>query len=164
MRMRDPKRSVLRRAALDGFDGLDYFAVDPEMRFVVPLVRSSAAETVWVQQRLGGMEPYRQVGHVEVPFADGSQRLAVFQTPGPSKAYWLPFADATTGRETYGAGRYLDVPRADSGRVVLDFNMAYNPLCNYNPDEYNCALPPAQNRLPFRIEAGEKKYIPPPES
>jgi hypothetical protein len=159
MRMRDPKRSVLTASTRARFQGLRYFAVDPDLRFVVPLLPAAAAETVWVEQRLGGRAPYRRAGYVEIPFPDGVQRLAVFHTGPDAEAYWLPFADGTTGRETYGAGRYLDLPRTDGGQVVVDFNMAYNPLCNYNPDDYNCALPPAQNRLPFRVEAGEKKSL-----
>ena len=66
--------------------------------------------------------------------------------------------DRTNGRETFGGGRYLYVkPPGPDGLVVLDFNKAYNPPCAFTPYA-TCPLPPAQNRLPFRIEAGEKKY------
>jgi uncharacterized protein (DUF1684 family) len=67
------------------------------------------------------------------------------------------FADGTTGRETYGAGRFLDVPRPQDGSVQVDFNRAYNPPCAFN-DFATCPLPPAQNRIALRVEAGEKKY------
>jgi uncharacterized protein (DUF1684 family) len=68
---------------------------------------------------------------------------------------FVPFKDATTGHESYGAGRYIDVPRRDDNSYVLDFNDAYNPSCAYSP-RYNCPYPPAQNTLRVRVEAGEK--------
>jgi len=74
---------------------------------------------------------------------------------------FLPFQDATSGRDTYGAGRYLEVPvleeteDGDPLLVLLDFNYAHHPFCAYNP-HYSCPLPPAENRLSVRIEAGER--------
>ncbi|MBI3751459.1 MAG: DUF1684 domain-containing protein [Chloroflexi bacterium] len=63
--------------------------------------------------------------------------------------------DATTGTESYGAGRYLDLEPEADGSYALDFNLAYHPLCVYDP-KYSCPLTPAENRLPIRIEAGER--------
>lgn len=68
---------------------------------------------------------------------------------------FVPFRDATSGHETYGAGRYLDLEREDDGTYILDFNVAYNPWCAYAP-QYSCPLPPPENWLPFRVEAGEQ--------
>jgi len=68
---------------------------------------------------------------------------------------FVPFLDGTSGRETYGAGRYLDLAPEDDGTWTLDFNLAYHPSCVYDP-EYSCPLTPAENRLPIRIEAGER--------
>ena len=67
----------------------------------------------------------------------------------------MPFRDGTSGRETYGAGRHLDIRVEANGSYVLDFNFAYNPYCAYS-DAYSCPLPPAENWLPVRIEAGER--------
>lgn len=67
---------------------------------------------------------------------------------------FVPFVDGTSGHETYGAGRYLDLETEEDGTVVLDFNLAYHPLCVYSP-HFSCPLPPAENRLPVRVEAGE---------
>jgi uncharacterized protein (DUF1684 family) len=79
-------------------------------------------------------------------------------TGEPGDELFIVFGDATNGGETYGGGRFLyaDWPRAD-GEVVLDFNRAYNPPCVFTPWA-TCPLPPAQNKLPFRIAAGEKAY------
>jgi len=77
---------------------------------------------------------------------------------GPeSKILFIPFKDLTSGKETYGAGRFLEIPEPSSEELDLDFNRAFNPLCNYSPS-YNCPIPPAENRLPIAIRAGEKTY------
>lgn len=74
---------------------------------------------------------------------------------GPS--LFIPFRDQTSGQETYGSGRYIDLAENTSGIYTLDFNRAYNPYCAYN-DTYSCPLPPAENTLAVPIRAGEKKY------
>ena len=76
-----------------------------------------------------------------------------------SEDLFIPFRDATSGRESYGAGRFLSIDEPDNDRFVLDFNRCYNPLCNYSP-AYNCAVPPAENHLAVPIRAGEKTYTP----
>jgi uncharacterized protein (DUF1684 family) len=88
-----------------------------------------------------------------------SYRLDVLGKPG-DKSLFVIFSDETTGRETYGGGRYLYAPAPGAdGLVDLDFNKAYNPPCVFT-DYATCPLPPRQNRLPFRIEAGEMNYKP----
>jgi hypothetical protein len=72
--------------------------------------------------------------------------------------YFLPFMDATSGDETYGAGRYLEIEPLPGGKLLVDFNMAYNPYCAYN-EYWSCPIPPKENRLSVPIEAGEKQPI-----
>ena len=74
-----------------------------------------------------------------------------------SEGLFIPFKDTTTGRETYGAGRYLQIDEPQTEKFVLDFNQAFNPLCNYS-DAYNCTLPPRENHLEVAIRAGELTY------
>lgn len=74
-----------------------------------------------------------------------------------AQALFVPFVDETSGKETYGSGRYLDLEQARGDDYVLDFNMAYNPYCAYN-DDYVCPIPPRENKLPIEIRAGEKTY------
>ena len=74
---------------------------------------------------------------------------------GDGESLFVPFLDATSGTETYGAGRYLDLEPEDDGTYSLDFNLAYHPSCVYDAI-YSCPLTPAENRLPVRIEAGER--------
>jgi uncharacterized protein (DUF1684 family) len=75
----------------------------------------------------------------------------------PNGDYFFIFGDKTNGTETYGAGRFLYAKPAQGGRVILDFNKSYNPPCAFT-EFATCPLPPPQNKLPIRIEAGEKKY------
>ena len=82
--------------------------------------------------------------------------LVVYRSVG-GDGYFLPFMDATTGEESYSDGRYLDLPSTDDGRLVVDFNYAYNPYCAYNPN-WSCQIPPSENRLTVSITAGEKTY------
>jgi uncharacterized protein len=84
------------------------------------------------------------------------QLRPILESPTDKQLFFI-FRDLTAGKETYGAGRFLysDLPK--DGQVVLDFNKAYNPPCAFTPYA-TCPLPPPENRLSIRIEAGEKKY------
>ncbi len=93
-------------------------------------------------------------GAVLFEAAGGLHRLEAIRERGETD-YWIVFGDATNGRETYGAGRFLYAPPPAGGRTVLDFNKAYNPPCAFTPFS-TCPLPPAGNRLAIRVEAGEK--------
>ncbi len=88
--------------------------------------------------------------------------LDLFTNPLYRDHLFLPFTDLTNGNETYGGGRYIDLSLADiqNGRVVIDFNSAYNPYCAYSSG-YRCPVPPAENDLPVAITAGEQKYTGP---
>jgi uncharacterized protein (DUF1684 family) len=79
-----------------------------------------------------------------------------FETDPPNDDIFVPFKDATSGNDTYGGGRYLEVVRSGADTYTLDFNEAYNPSCAYSPG-WNCVRPPSQNRLNLRVEAGEMK-------
>jgi uncharacterized protein (DUF1684 family) len=144
------------------FTGIPYFPVD----------ESFIAEGL-VLKPYGGDEPVR----FEIPTTDGrlrpAERAGVFHfvlvgSPQRLTAYrmtnadaeagetlFVPFLDATSGTETYGAGRYLDLEPEDDGAWTLDFNLAYHPSCVYDP-RYSCPLTPPENRLGLRVEAGER--------
>jgi uncharacterized protein (DUF1684 family) len=109
------------------------------------------------------MLSFDRVGWIDLPFADGLERLSVFWLTGYGGGLFLPFRDGTNGSETYGAGRYiLDTPKgadlgsgASPGTMVVDFNFAYQPSCAFDP-RWACPLAPPENRLERRIEAGER--------
>ena len=152
VRVKDPDSP--RRA---NFKGLEYFPADPKYR---------------VEARF---EPYNPPKHITMPNVSGittdevSPGALVFALDGRefridpileqgTKDYFIIIRDATSGRETYGGARYLYASPPDAaGRTIVDFNKAYNPPCAFTPYA-TCPLPPPQNRLPIRIEAGEKKY------
>mgnify|MGYP006294900425 CR=1 FL=1 len=156
MQMRE-KNSVIPPRRLDSFQGLDYYAVDPAYRFVVPFRAQPAPDTMMLAENTGRIRAQVRMGHVTVPLPSGDARLAVFRgaSDDPRGRLWVPFADATNGDSTYSGGRYVDLSRAESDSVIVDFNRAYNPTCVYN-SEYACPLPPKQNRLDMPIPAGEK--------
>ena len=156
----DSAQSPLPAEVRAGFEGLNYYFPARELRFRTPFVAATGADTVRLTKRRGEIVPYLQRGVVSFRHDGAVHTLAVYGPVDTSQGdfLWLPFFDATSGRETYGGGRYLDLAPDADGMVDLDFNYAYNPLCDYNPDRYNCTLPPAGNTLSFPVAAGEKLF------
>jgi uncharacterized protein (DUF1684 family) len=137
-----------------GFGGLDYYPPDTGLRFVTRLIPGDGA-TIQVATSDGREKTYTRVGHVDFAVGAVECRLTVYDTGHPG--LFIPFRDATTGVETYGGGRYLDVTVAGDGEMIVDFNRAYNPYCVYG-DGYSCPIPPAENSLPVPIRAGERDF------
>jgi uncharacterized protein len=156
----DSTQTALRPEDLPGFEGLNYYFPEKGLRYRLPLVPATGDQTVTLTKRKGNTVPYVRKGQVTFAYAGKNHTLSVFGPADPKDGdyLWLPFYDATSGEETYGGGRYLDLELAADGTVEVDFNFAYNPLCDYNPEKYNCTLPPAENRLPFAVKAGEKLF------
>ena len=138
------------------FSGLPYFPETDTLRFTVDVVPEDPVP-VAIGTTTGDDRTYHRVASVEIPFPEGPHTVALYDTG--HDGYFLPFRDATSGGETYGAGRYLDLQPNPDGTVTIDFNYAYAPFCAYN-DAYSCALPPAENWLAVPIRAGERN---PPE-
>lgn len=156
-------RGPLATDVLPDFGGLSYYAPDLSWRFLLPLsslaTDAPAAETL-LATNTGATRFMAKLGEVRLPLPAGEHTLSVFAPLGeetPARAF-IPFRDATSGHETYGAGRYLDAPlHRDNGEVwaEVDFNLAYHPYCAYG-DGWTCPLPPAENLLPVAVEAGER--------
>lgn len=143
--------------ALVAFDGVDNYPVDPGWRIDARFIPAPDGRTIDIGNVLGQLNPMPVLGTVEFEREGRVYRLLGLGEEG-SDSLWFLFADRTTGRETYGAGRFLysDGMPAD-GRVVVDFNKAYNPPCAFN-DYSTCPLPPQENRLDLAVTAGEKDY------
>jgi len=152
LRVRDTASPALGR-----FGGLDHFPIDPSWRVIGRLERPEDDATVEIVDITGRVSQEPSPGHVAFERDGGMWRLAAL--PGDDDgSLWLIFGDATNGGETYGGGRYLySEPVAADGSVVVDFNLAYNPPCVFS-SYATCPLPPPQNRLALRIEAGEKDW------
>jgi uncharacterized protein (DUF1684 family) len=138
------------------FTGIDHWPVDPRWRLDARLVPGTESE-VHVPDILGTVEAKRSPSVVEFTVEGLPYRLQALEG-GPNGELWLVFGDATNGGETYGGGRFLytDAPDAD-GHLIVDFNRAYNPPCVFSPYA-TCPLPWPANRLPIRVEAGERAY------
>lgn len=150
----------LKAEEQEGFEGLNYYFPQADLRFRVPFKAEAGSDTVSLTKRQGQTVPYIRRGKVAFTHLGAVHRLEVYGPADSSEGdfLWLPFYDETSGKDTYGGGRYLDLKVDSEGMVDLDFNYAYNPLCDYNPDKYNCTLPPQANRLGFAVEAGEKTF------
>lgn len=151
----DPHSPIPSKARA-AFRGLAYFPPDPAWRFRAKLVTHPKPEIVAMQTSTGDTREYLDLGHFALRAPDG--------TPFEVHAYWnenspslfLPYRDATSGKETYGAGRYLDLEwEGPLAEYEVDFNRAYNPYCAYSED-YSCPFPPFANWLTIAIRAGEK--------
>ena len=157
-------QSPLRRSGQESFRGLDYFPYDPQLRVRAEVVGAPLAV---MQIGSSGEQPIEGARFAQARFSlgDAEQVLDLYWLSGYGGGLFLPFADATSGAETYGAGRYLldTVKGADLGlegdRLLIDFNFAYNPSCCYDP-RWTCPLAPSANRLGGEIRAGER--VPPP--
>lgn len=139
------------------FHGVDSYAIDPAWRFEARFDPAPAGQTVEIGNVLGQLTPMSVLGTVEFEREGRTHRLLGLGEEGVD-SLWFLFADRTTGRETYGAGRFLySDGMPENGRVVVDFNKAYNPPCAFN-DYSTCPLPPHENRLDLAVTAGEKNY------
>ena len=143
--------------ALLNFTGVPNYEFKPDWRFDARFIPAAEGETIEIGDVLGHLSPTPVYGYVEFERDGVTYRLLGLGEEG-SESLWFLFADRTTGRETYGAGRFLYSDGMPSdGRLVIDFNKAYNPPCAFN-DYSTCPLPPQQNRLDLAVTAGEKDY------
>lgn len=149
----DPQ-SPLDQGQKQDFQGLKYYPENPDLRLELPLEKSPQPEAVILQTSTGEVREYLHAGQIR--FEVGAEQ-AVLQVYDDDYGYFLPFVDASAPDETYGAGRYLEPHDLGNGLLQIDFNLAYNPYCAYN-ERWSCPLPPRENRLKVRIEAGEKKF------
>lgn len=159
---RNAPDSPIPAAERIAFTGIPYFDVDEGL----------VLEGLELEPVPGGDEPFFEIettdnrrrlaeraGRFRFELDGAEHVLTAYRLAGPDgvvgEDLFVPFRDATTGTETYGAGRYLDVEPDEDGTWTLDFNLAYHPSCVYD-SRYSCPITPAENRLGVRIEAGER--------
>lgn len=147
-------QSPLKPSTQNDFEGLAYFEPDEALVFTLE-VEDADNGVVRVQTSDGQERVYRRAGKVSFEILGEPAELTLYDTG--QEGFFIPFRDATSGEETYGAGRYLDIEANRDGTVTIDFNSAYNPFCAYN-EAYSCPLPPIENWLQVPIEAGEKDF------
>ncbi len=135
---------------------LRYFPPDPSYTAPAELKLANERPVFEMPTSTGKLRRMERVGVLEFSLRGQPMSLAAFVEEGQAlENLFVPFADLTTGKETYPAGRYLDIRPTSTGFYNIDFNLAYNPTCAYNAS-YDCPYPPASNRLKVEIRAGEK--------
>jgi len=160
---RNKETTLLSDDYFERFTGLNYFPADIKYRIVAKLVRLSETELTNLGTTGGTPYGFMRFGKVEF-FLDGKAiELQVFEFPSDDTArpaIFVPFRDATSGKDSYGGGRFMIINIPQSDQVVVDFNLAINPICVYDPD-YICPIPPLSNTISDRIVAGAMMYFDP---
>ncbi|MEO8593579.1 MAG: DUF1684 domain-containing protein [Candidatus Solibacter sp.] len=150
IRLKDPDAGYRRN-----FKGIENYPVKEEYRVTAKWV--AAPQKMPILNMIGQTEYVDSPGYAEFKLNGQNLRLRPYiEEPGDKELFYV-FRDQTAAKETYGAGRFFYSPMPENGHIVLDFNKAYNPPCAFTPYA-TCPLPPAENKLAVRIEAGEKKY------
>jgi uncharacterized protein (DUF1684 family) len=153
LRVRDTEHPARKN-----FRGIDYFPISATWALDAKFEPYTPVHHIEIINILGMTEKMESPGAVVFNKGGKEYRLdAILEAPD-EKELFIMFADTTSARETYGAGRFIYIPLPVNGRAVVDFNKAYNPPCAFN-DFATCPLPPPQNRLQLRVDAGEKKYV-----
>ncbi len=150
IRVKDPESQARRE-----FKGIEYFPIDESYRVVAKWVPE--AKKIPILNVLGQTDLDESPGYASFQLKGRNFTLRpILETPDAKELFYI-IADETTGKETYHGGRFLYSEMPKDGKVVLDFNKAYNPPCVFTPFA-TCPLPPKENRLALRLEAGEKRY------
>ncbi len=139
------------------YKGLHWFPADMSYRYVLSLTPNPSPDTVIILSTRGNQRHALRAGWFEFKLKGTTCRLEATRLLEPGVGehdLGIFFRDLTTGKESYGLGRYVDVEPRDDGRYVLDFNLAYNPACAVS-EHYNCPIPPKANTLKVAIRAGE---------
>ncbi|MFM8535793.1 MAG: DUF1684 domain-containing protein [Acidimicrobiia bacterium] len=136
---------------------LAYFPIDELYAVPATLVPSADRARIQVPTSIGKIRDLEIVGALKLTVKGQPMTLTAFMeiTEPRSNRLFVPFADLTSGTETYPAGRYMELDPTPTGIYLIDFNIAYHPYCYYSP-EYDCPFPPKENRLAVPIRAGEK--------
>ena len=144
------------KAKHDDFLPLAYFPIDPAYNAPAALNRTDDRTIVDMPTSTGTNRKMRRVGSLEFTLKEQPVKLTAFVEVGADPTHlFVPFSDLTSGKETYAAGRFMDLDRNATGIYEVDFNRAYHPYCYYNPT-WECPYPPPENRLKLPIRGGER--------
>lgn len=155
----DPNNTPLSAKAKKTFKGIHFFPFSDKYVVNAKFVRTPNEKPFQMSTSSGMRKTYIKYGEVYFTIDGKEYKLNVYQSQellqsADYKDYlFIPFTDATSGHETYEGGRYIDLSITNSDHMVINFNKAYHPYCAYT-DGYNCPVPPAENTLPIKIEAG----------
>ncbi|MGI0055542.1 MAG: DUF1684 domain-containing protein [Thermoplasmata archaeon] len=140
------------------FHPLRYFAPDPEYRVPAHLDRREVPDEAYLRTNRDGQSVMRHIGDLRFEISRTRLTLRVYHAgEGVGTSVFIPFRDLTSGRDTYGPGRYLTLELTESDDYELDLNRAFNPYCAYT-DAFECGFPPSENDLAVAVRAGEKVW------
>ncbi len=148
--------SPLTEKQISSFKALDYYDIDESYLYSVELKEYSQQQEIEMRTSTGNIQNYIRFGYVEFDVEGKTNSLTVYKQPN-SDYLFVPFKDQTSGEETYGAGRYIELEKQSKDSFILDFNLAYNPYCAYS-DKWTCPLTPFENNLKVEIKAGERNF------
>ena len=163
---KDASTSPLKTSDLKNFKGLDFFPIDSSFIVIAILKRTENAPIFEMATTTDRKPLYKEFGILKFTLNRKNHELTIYQSQDDSKDekyknyLFLPFTDDTSGNESYGGGRYIDVMTTDikkDNTILLNFNNTYNPYCAYN-DKYSCPLTPKKNHLNIEINAGVKTF------
>lgn len=159
----NPETSILKPEDLKDFSGLEFYPIDIKYRVKAKFIRTPNEKPFLMRTTTDRLPEYVKYGEVQFKLDGKNLKLELFQDTqhlsqeGYEDYLFLPITDLTSGDGSYGGGRFLDVKIPIEETMVLDFNKLYNPLCAYN-ERFSCPIPPKQNDLQVRIEAGVKDF------
>ena len=163
---KDATKSPLKKKDLKKFKGLDFFPIDSTFIVTAKLIKTANAPTFEMATTTDRKPLYKEYGKLSFTLEGKNCELTIYQSQDDLRDekykdnLFLPFTDDTSGNESYGGGRYMDVLTTDEnadGTITLNFNNTYNPYCAYN-DKYSCPLTPRKNHLNIEIKAGIKVF------
>ena len=153
----DTSKHILNTDEIANFHGLDYFEFDEKYQITATFIKDKGRKFEMITST--NRRPiYRRYGYVQFAIHNATCKLEVYQNMSLKKHkdyLFIPFRDGSSGKSSYGGGRYLDITIPEGDSVLLDFNLLYNPYCAYSY-RYSCPIPPEANKLSISIEAGEK--------
>ncbi|RNA63269.1 DUF1684 domain-containing protein [Chryseobacterium nematophagum] len=154
------KETPLRGDNFANFKGHPFFPFNPKYRINAKFIKSENTQPFEIPTSSGKTKSYQEYGKATFELDGKFYTLSLYQSLDLMKLekyknyLFLPFRDATNGKETYGGGKYMDLIVPQDNMIVLDFNKSYQPFCAYNAYDYNCPIVPEENRLPIEILAG----------
>lgn len=160
---KNQEESPLPKNEISDFDSIPKYLYDPKFRVEARWEERKYEKPFKIETSDSRKVMYQKVAVLHFKIGEDSLQLAAYQSldlmrsPAYKDYIFLPYTDETNGFDTYGGGRYIDFekPESDTSTVILDFNMSYNPYCAYN-DGYSCPIPPRENNLNIKIEAGAR--------
>lgn len=156
----NPKSTPLRGDNFKNFKGHPFFPFELKYRVTATFTKTKDAKPFDLPTSSGKTKSYKEYGKATFQLDGKPYTLTLYQSLDliKQKKYkdylFLPFRDATNGKETYGGGKYMDLKIPTGNTILLDFNQSYQPFCAYNAYDYNCPIVPEENKLPVEIRAG----------